>query len=169
MDRRNFFDFSLVDAQSKQGDKFLLIDSFVIGWRSVCSWECRIDDLVVSSFEFPNFCFDIITSIDFIFIDETLATVHEDRLTSQMDNQDHWTMWSSLFLGSDLIFAINSDCSFHSSSLAISLAISTKAPEFVIQCSTTTCCSISIFEIQIVIDKWIIRTIGPCAYHFFSD
>ena len=31
MDRRNFFDFSLVDAQSKQGDKFLLIDNFVIG------------------------------------------------------------------------------------------------------------------------------------------
>ena len=46
----------------------------MIGWRSVSSWECRIDDLVVSSFEFPNFCLDIITSIDFNYIDITLTT-----------------------------------------------------------------------------------------------
>ena len=31
MDRKTFFDLSLVDAQSEQGDEFLLRDSFVIG------------------------------------------------------------------------------------------------------------------------------------------
>ena len=35
-----------------------------IGWTSIeiCNWQCWIDDFVVSSFEFPNFCFDILTS-----------------------------------------------------------------------------------------------------------
>ena len=104
----------------------------VSDWWSCC-FQFRVPKLLFRYYNFDlfhfhwrNFANSFLSSKSILlpvkFTGCELEWALEDRLTSRMDNHDHWNMRSSLFLGSDLIFAINSDCSFHSSSLAISLA-----------------------------------------------